>query len=81
MSRNAMFRKAEEVAAKLAGDRALHGHSFNMGSGGGRCSERAPADKLVQIAGNPKSMRPIAVPKTLNPNLVQIERRAPRAAV
>lgn len=74
----AMFRKAEEVAAKLAGHRAINGHSLKV-NGGGCCSERS-TNALVQIAGTPKP-RPAEIPMILNPNLVQIERRAPRAAV
>jgi uncharacterized protein len=75
----AMFRKAEEVAAKLAGDRALHGHSLDVGRG--CCSERAPADQLTQIAPSPKSNPVSLLPTMLNPRLVQIERRATRAVV
>jgi hypothetical protein len=61
----AMFRKAEEVAAKLAGDRARPGASNLTGK---RCGKPRLTDKPVQIDG-------VAIPSVLNPNLVQISRR------
>lgn len=45
----ALFRKAEEVAARLAGDRALHGPSLNLRQAGRSCGSKAPSTNLVQI--------------------------------
>lgn len=64
----AMFRKAEEVAAKLAGDRVRYGSSPGPATRRACCSTGEFAEKVVQDATLP------APPSLLNSRLVQIER-------
>ena len=68
----AMFRKAEQVAARLAGDRARGKPARKSLSNGQRRQSPQAVDTLVQIERARKSAS-AAVP-SLNPNLVQLQR-------
>ena len=64
----AMFRKAEEVASKLASDRAFNRVSFKT-----RPTRQRAAEGLVQITPRP-ALAPALAPTMSNPRLIQIER-------
>lgn len=69
----AMFRKAEEVAAKLAGERARTGTAIKAAASGSCCSKGSAAGVQIELETPPLPLLPTS-------KLVQIEPRARASA-